>query len=173
MFKKETLCYLFDWYIFRIFHIWIKFQLVISILNYLSKLFKTNFLIKWNDLYSNIRKIDSGIGYEFLLITGVIFCIVLNIFASFIVNWKLTLIMVCILPLILITSVAFSKVEIILLELNKINFVRLLLMKKWMYWIHIQKLDKLLKKYLVQFEQFFHWMARNSKKNGKKYLIFS
>ncbi|CAF1250795.1 unnamed protein product, partial [Adineta ricciae] len=61
-------------------------------------------------LFDNIRKIDSGAGYEFLFVIGVIFCIVLDIVASFIVNWKLALVMLCILPIIMITSMIFSKI---------------------------------------------------------------
>ncbi|UJR20034.1 hypothetical protein I4U23_023168 [Adineta vaga] len=71
-------------------------------------------------LFDNIRKIDSGVGYEFLLVTGVIFCIILDIVASFIINWKLTLVLVCILPLIIITSIVFSKI-IANEELNVLN----------------------------------------------------
>ncbi|CAF4872989.1 unnamed protein product [Rotaria socialis] len=60
-------------------------------------------------LFDNIAKIEKGIGIELLIliatITGIFGCLIM----SFAVNWKLTMIMLFLIPLVIGSSLVFSK----------------------------------------------------------------
>ncbi|CAF1129551.1 unnamed protein product [Rotaria sordida] len=60
-------------------------------------------------LFENIAKIDKGIGYELLTLVAMIFIVIGALIASFIINWKLTLIMLCLMSLVIGSSFMFSK----------------------------------------------------------------
>jgi ABC-type multidrug transport system fused ATPase/permease subunit len=98
----------------RIFHIVIQILLVNSIPNCLCKpslYFHTSHFRLIVFLHSNIDKINQGIGYEFMIMTGTFFYIIFGIIASLFVNWQLTLIMLVIMPLVIGASLIFSKVN--------------------------------------------------------------
>ncbi|CAF3866704.1 unnamed protein product [Rotaria magnacalcarata] len=61
-------------------------------------------------LFDNIEKIEKGIGFELLILVATLFGLIVYIVASFIVDWKLTLIMLLLLPLVIGSSYIFSKV---------------------------------------------------------------
>ncbi|CAF4336061.1 unnamed protein product [Rotaria socialis] len=61
-------------------------------------------------LFDNIEKIEKGIGFELLILVATLLGFIVYIVASFIVDWKLTLIMLLLLPLIIGSSYIFSKV---------------------------------------------------------------
>ena len=72
---------------------------------------KVIYLIEF--FYSNIRKIEHGIGYDFLVMFQTLLFIIGSFIISFVFNWQLSLIMICILPLVLGASFLFSKVKIV------------------------------------------------------------
>ena len=59
---------------------------------------------------SNITKVEQGIGLEFLTLIIILFTIVFTVIVSFVINWQLTLIMFCMMPVVFISSFMFSKV---------------------------------------------------------------
>ncbi|CAF0893719.1 unnamed protein product [Rotaria sordida] len=60
-------------------------------------------------LFDNIEKIEKGIGFEFLILMSTLPCIIGCLIVSFIVNWQLTLIMLCLIPLVIGSSFMFSQ----------------------------------------------------------------
>ncbi|CAF1071435.1 unnamed protein product [Rotaria sordida] len=60
-------------------------------------------------LFDNIEKIEKGIGFEFLILMAMLPRIIGCLLTSFIVNWQLALIMLCLMPLIIGSSLVFSK----------------------------------------------------------------
>ncbi|CAF1544603.1 unnamed protein product [Adineta ricciae] len=61
-------------------------------------------------LFDNIAKIEQGIGFEFLLLLDMLVRIIGSMVICFVINWKLTLIMLSVLPLVIGASVIFSKI---------------------------------------------------------------
>ncbi|CAF1039504.1 unnamed protein product, partial [Adineta steineri] len=71
----------------------------------------TNQITQYNTtLFTNIEKIKNGIGFEFLMPIAVSLHVIVSIIVSFIVNWQLSLIMSCIIPIICGSSLMFAKV---------------------------------------------------------------
>jgi ABC-type multidrug transport system fused ATPase/permease subunit len=70
---------------------------------------------------SNIKKIENGIGLDLLLLTQTLLFITGSFIASFIINWQLTLIMLCILPFTFGASVLYSNVRIIIRTIKHIR----------------------------------------------------
>ncbi|CAF1257081.1 unnamed protein product [Adineta steineri] len=60
-------------------------------------------------LFANIDKIEMGIGFEFLVLVAIVFLMIGSVITSFIVNWKLTLILFCINPFVVCGSLIFSR----------------------------------------------------------------
>jgi ABC-type multidrug transport system fused ATPase/permease subunit len=56
--------------------------------------------------------IQQGFGFEFLVLIALLFDIVGTLVISFVINWQLTLIMFCLMPIAIGSSFAFSKVQI-------------------------------------------------------------
>ena len=59
---------------------------------------------------SHIEKIEKGIGFDFLIFSGVVMCIFGSLVVSFITNWKLSLIVLCVIPICIGSSSLFAKV---------------------------------------------------------------
>ncbi|CAM4832339.1 unnamed protein product [Rotaria magnacalcarata] len=59
-------------------------------------------------LFENVHAIGNGIGNDLVLMLESSMCALLSIIVTFIINWKLTLIMLCFLPFIIISSHLFS-----------------------------------------------------------------
>ncbi|CAF3937993.1 unnamed protein product, partial [Adineta steineri] len=71
----------------------------------------TNQTTQYNTkLFTNIEKIKNGIGFEFLIAVALILIMIFSIIISFILNWQLSLIMSCMIPLIVGSSLIFAKV---------------------------------------------------------------
>ncbi|CAF3905306.1 unnamed protein product, partial [Adineta steineri] len=71
----------------------------------------TNQTTQYNTtLFTNVEKIKNGIGFEFLIPIAVSLHVIFSIIVSFIVNWQLSLIMSCIIPIICGSSLMFAKV---------------------------------------------------------------
>jgi ATP-binding cassette subfamily B (MDR/TAP) protein 1 len=62
---------------------------------------------------SNIETIEKGIGIDFALLNATLFNIIVSFIMSFFINWKLTLIMLCIVPFVSGSSFLFGKVFIV------------------------------------------------------------
>jgi ABC-type multidrug transport system fused ATPase/permease subunit len=60
--------------------------------------------------------LESGIGYQLALVISMLVSAIGGIFVALFISWKLTLIMLCILPLILASSHGFSKVIISIVD---------------------------------------------------------
>ncbi|CAF4089268.1 unnamed protein product [Adineta steineri] len=76
-------------------------------MTYLDKNQTTQYNTK---LFTNIEKIKNGMGFEFLIVIGLILLMILSIIMSFVLNWQLSLIMSCLIPLIVGSSLIFAKV---------------------------------------------------------------
>ncbi|CAF1239251.1 unnamed protein product [Adineta ricciae] len=61
-------------------------------------------------LFSNIETIEKGIGYDLTVILGLMLCVTFGIIISFIINWKLSLILSVFVPLLLTSSNVFAKI---------------------------------------------------------------
>ncbi|CAF4115308.1 unnamed protein product, partial [Adineta steineri] len=71
----------------------------------------TNQTTQYNTkLFTNIEKIKNGMGFEFLIVIGLVLLMILSIIMSFVLNWQLSLIMSCLIPLIVGSSLIFAKV---------------------------------------------------------------
>ncbi|CAF1564085.1 unnamed protein product, partial [Adineta steineri] len=60
-------------------------------------------------LFANIDKIEMGISFEFLALAAIVFVMIGSVITSFIVNWKLTLILFCLNPFVVCASLIFSR----------------------------------------------------------------
>ncbi|CAF4071555.1 unnamed protein product, partial [Adineta steineri] len=67
--------------------------------------YKPNYSIQYEAFY-----IKNGIGFEFLVSIALIHVMIFSIIISFILNWQLSLIMSCMIPLIVGSSLIFAKV---------------------------------------------------------------
>ncbi|CAF3813018.1 unnamed protein product, partial [Adineta steineri] len=61
-------------------------------------------------LFTNIEKIKNGMGFEFVLVVELSIIMIFSIIICFIINWQLSLIMSCILPVVVGSSLMFAKV---------------------------------------------------------------
>ncbi|CAF3888113.1 unnamed protein product [Rotaria magnacalcarata] len=61
------------------------------------------------NLFNNLDRINTGIGTELIFMIVVLFNVIFSITVCLIINWKLTLIMLCIVPCIIGGSYLFSK----------------------------------------------------------------
>ncbi|CAF0939640.1 unnamed protein product [Adineta ricciae] len=59
--------------------------------------------------FLHIEKIEKGIGFDFLIFSGVVMCIFGSLVVSFITNWKLSLIILCVIPICIGSSLLFAK----------------------------------------------------------------
>ncbi|CAF1593208.1 unnamed protein product, partial [Adineta ricciae] len=59
--------------------------------------------------FLHTEKIEKGIGFDFLIFSGVVMCIFGSLVASFITNWKLSLIILCVIPICIGSSSLFAK----------------------------------------------------------------
>ncbi|CAF4096355.1 unnamed protein product [Adineta steineri] len=74
------------------------------------KYLDTNQTTQYNSkLFTNIEKIKNGIGIEFLVVIGLILVMTFSFIISFILNWKLSLIMSCTIPIVVGSSLMFAK----------------------------------------------------------------
>ncbi|CAF1448878.1 unnamed protein product [Adineta steineri] len=72
--------------------------------------FDTNQTTQYNSkLFTNIEKIKNGIGFEFVMVIALITGMIFSIIICFILNWKLSLIMSCIIPIVVGISLMFAK----------------------------------------------------------------
>ncbi|UJR18771.1 hypothetical protein I4U23_005677 [Adineta vaga] len=62
-----------------------------------------------SNLFTNITKIERGIGFEFFIMFGIVMCTILSITIAFFINWELSLILSCTIPIVLIGSAIFSR----------------------------------------------------------------
>ncbi|CAF4253269.1 unnamed protein product, partial [Adineta steineri] len=70
----------------------------------------TNQTTQYNSkLFTNIEKIKNGINFEFLITIAVILIMIFSIIISFILNWQLSLIMSCTIPIVVGSSLMFAK----------------------------------------------------------------
>ena len=60
---------------------------------------------------SSINTIEAGIGLDFKIFSLALFSIFASLLTAFFVNWKLTLITLCVVPFVLGGSLLFGKVE--------------------------------------------------------------
>jgi ABC-type multidrug transport system fused ATPase/permease subunit len=98
---------------FRGSPIWSRTQLVSSMPNCSSKLLtesETSINIVLPFSHSNITKFSSGIGFELGLVITLLFSAGGSVVVALIVHWQLTLLMICVVPVLLLTTNLFSKV---------------------------------------------------------------
>ncbi|CAF1464734.1 unnamed protein product [Adineta ricciae] len=60
-------------------------------------------------LFNNIDKIEMGIGHGFVSLIGTLLIMIVSTTISFIINWKLALIIFCINPFVIVTSLIFAQ----------------------------------------------------------------
>ena len=61
---------------------------------------------------SNIDKIESGIGFHFSIVIATLISTICSIIVAFFIQWQLTLIIVCTIPLAYVATRLFSKVRV-------------------------------------------------------------
>ncbi len=66
--------------------------------------------------YSNIEIIEAGISFEFVVLVATLLCVIGALIASFMINWNLSLILLCLLIFVIVVSFALSQVFIWLLN---------------------------------------------------------
>jgi ABC-type multidrug transport system fused ATPase/permease subunit len=59
---------------------------------------------------SNIETIQKGIGIDFVLMKVKLFSVIGSLMSSFLINWQLALIMICIIPFVFGSTFIFGKV---------------------------------------------------------------
>ncbi len=77
----------------------------------------------------NIETIEAGTGVEFVLLFLTLIRIIGALIISFVINWYLSLILLCLVISIFVVSFALSKVMMIVESIYLSNYDRLLLMK--------------------------------------------
>lgn len=120
---------------------------------------------------SNIDKMNSGIGFDLSTIIQLISSTIAIIVIGFFISWKLTLIMMCLIPFVIVTVQLFSKVfsfeSLFDVAIHLFVFESLQSKRRSKNFSHIQRRDKFSKKYSVHCVLFFRSMVVNSSKNGK------
>jgi ABC-type multidrug transport system fused ATPase/permease subunit len=159
----------------RTFLILIQMPLVSWMPNCSSKQSKN---LKCNKYYhsilynSNINNINKGIGFQLAMLIGAMVTATTGVSIALFINWKLTVIMLCLMPLFIYASHHFSRVSILFwIDLTCITLNSSSLMRQWVNWTHIQERDKSFKKYLVLFALFFHSTVVYSNKTGRQYAL--
>jgi len=66
--------------------------------------------------YSNIEIIEAGISFEFVVLVATLLCVIGALIASFVINWNLSLILLCLLIFVVVVSFVLSQVFIWLLN---------------------------------------------------------
>ncbi len=62
--------------------------------------------------YSNIEIIEAGISFEFVVLVATLLCVIGALIASFVINWNLSLILLCLLIFVVVVSFVLSQVFI-------------------------------------------------------------
>lgn len=110
------------------------------------------------------------IGFEFSTIITLIFSIIVVIIIGLYINWKLTLIMICLIPFVVVTMRLFSQVfdqPFMQFSVYLYIFESLKIMRQPKHLWHIRKQTKSSTKCLVHCALFFRLMVHDSNRGGK------
>ena len=79
--------------------------------------------------FSNIETIEAGIGFEFVVLLPTLLNVMFTFIVSFVINWLLSLILLCLVIIVFGVSFVLGKVIVVIELVNLSDYYRSLLMK--------------------------------------------